>query len=179
VLEKHISSPRQGRSGSVRILQIQRVLRLMAMRPRSGTPKPPCLRGLQILSQLTWQCHPFASALPAQRKPLQIFWICFRVFLLSPSTMIWCRGIAISTDLTRAKRPTFVIMEAFHVGRRSAILSTSGWSAAANRLRTDRGMPRYLIGKGANWHSLIHAALSASSSVQAMGGHRALSKVGS
>jgi hypothetical protein len=39
--ENCISSPRHGRKGSVRILQIQRTLRLIAVRARSGIPNPP------------------------------------------------------------------------------------------------------------------------------------------
>jgi hypothetical protein len=49
--------------------------------------------------------------------------------------------------LTKARHPALVIMEAFHIGRQSAMLSTMGWSADAGR-PTIRGIWRYLEGKG-------------------------------
>jgi hypothetical protein len=51
--EKCMSSPRHGRRGSVRILQIHLTLRLMAVRARSGIPRPPSRNGLHTRAQLT------------------------------------------------------------------------------------------------------------------------------
>jgi hypothetical protein len=102
--ENCISSPRHGRKGSVRILQIQRTLRLIAVRARSGIPNPPNRCGRHTLAQLTWQWPPLASALPAQRNPRRILLTCFSVFLSRPSTISWCKGIAARTARISAKR---------------------------------------------------------------------------
>jgi hypothetical protein len=51
--ENCILSPCYGRMGLVRILQIQRTLRLIAVRAKSGIPRPPNCSGRHTLDQFT------------------------------------------------------------------------------------------------------------------------------
>ncbi|KAK1682415.1 hypothetical protein QYE76_043263 [Lolium multiflorum] len=145
IFENCMSGLRQGRLGLVHILQSQRTLRLVAVRVRSGIPKPPNRSRQHTLDQLTWQWPPLASFFPAHRKLRRILLTCFNAFLLKLSTMSWCNGITASTNLTSAKRLARGIIDAFQVGSLSANRSTTGWNASPGSRQTERGMPRYLM----------------------------------
>jgi hypothetical protein len=175
VFEKCMSSPRQGRRGSVRILQIHLTLRLMAVRARSGIHRAPSRRSLQTRAQLTWQCPLLASVLPAPRNPRKILLICFSAVLWRPNTISWCNGIAAGTERISAKCPALGIIDALQVGSLSAGRSIRGWNVAAVSFLIAKGMPRYLTRKGASWHSMNSAVASASE--QAIGDTEYLAKL--
>ena len=54
------------------------------------------------------------------------------------------------TDLTKVRRPTFAIIDALQVGRRSVVVSTNGSRATLDNFRRARGIPRYLVRNGAS-----------------------------
>lgn len=80
-----------------------------------------------------------------------------------------CTGIAHNVLLISARRPLLFISWPFHSGKRSATLSRMGCSADLCSLVTDRGNPKYFIGKSSTMQGKNDFTSSISSGAHLIG----------
>lgn len=112
-----ISNSDQGLDRSISCNQGHLASIALSSHRRFGIPSPPAHLGRHTMSYATAQFPPRVSALPHQRKPLQIFIIVVSVcggrFIASMA----CTGSAHNTERMRINLPLFGRVTAFQLGK--------------------------------------------------------------
>jgi hypothetical protein len=119
---------------------------------KSGMPGPPKASGLWIRFHATKHLPFCTTFILDHKKALLILWSPHYNQGGNSRLMAVYTGIANRVVLIRVKRPLLCISWPRHAGSLSATLSIKGWRALLDSLKTDKGEPKYLMGKDFSSH---------------------------
>ena len=116
--------------------------------PISSLAAPGLTANLQTFGHARRQCPPYTESAPFHKNAclrLSMHWMTHGEREIAKA--VW-NGMADSLALTNTVLPAFVSKFAFQGGSPVTILSTKGCNSDFLNFLTDKGIPKYLIGKG-------------------------------
>lgn len=132
---------------SVRLNHAQRMRSTYPSVVRSRTPRPPSSVGRETFDQATKHFPPCTASVPFHTKSLVIFSKALMIHGESSTAIDMWIGIAVSVVFANVVLPALLMRPAFHVGNRSATVSSRGCRSTLRSAWIYNGIPRYLQGK--------------------------------